>query len=70
MSFDIAACPRCKGTNVVPDINADGSFGPMWCANCKHEFSAAGGWQGGGLTKVDWIVIAGCGLMIVAAALL
>lgn len=35
---EIVSCPKCHGTNIVPDINADGSFGLMWCATCKHEF--------------------------------
>jgi hypothetical protein len=42
MSFEVVTCPRCKGTNIVPDIGADGSFGTMWCAGCKLEFSAYG----------------------------
>ena len=36
------ACPKCKGTNIVPDIRADGSFGAMWCAACDHTFSLLG----------------------------
>lgn len=41
---EVAACPKCRGTNIVPDINMDGSFGLMWCVRCKHEF-ALYGWR-------------------------
>lgn len=39
---EVVACPKCKGTNIIPDINWDGSFGLMWCVKCKHEFSLYG----------------------------
>jgi len=39
MTVQIASCPKCHGTNIVPDINADGTFGTMHCMTCRNEFA-------------------------------
>lgn len=36
--MEVVSYPRCGGTNIVPDINGDGSFGTMWCAKCGLEW--------------------------------
>lgn len=29
---------KCPSTNVIPDIEADGTFGAIWCTQCRTEF--------------------------------
>lgn len=40
MTIEVVKCPKCASIKVIPDIEADGTFGAIWCTQCRTEFSS------------------------------